>query len=228
MHYHWAKLYLQSYALRGLPDIHNAIPSHFLENASAAVQAAIAIITLLLEDKDAQHAIGYVPHHIHGMIAFACMFLLKVATKHSEQLFVDVDRFRNLVSALAHQIQNTDVGRDHLIHRMAEGLEKMAQSLGGKTRKGGSVKKNGVQQIASDGSMKYDPVNNARLAVTDHNNSSNITHSHSSNHLSGYGDQALDPNGFDFSDPALGLGMPFFDFEGTSLSGTDAMWNFSV
>src|SRR5665213_2910647 len=134
MHYHFAKLYLDSYVLRGLPEMGPVIPDHFLETASAAVAAATSIINLLLEDRDLQMALARVPHYFHGMIAFACMFLLKVATKHSEQLFVDLIRFRMLIAGLAQQLKVTEVGREHLIHRMAEGLEKMAEMLGEKSR----------------------------------------------------------------------------------------------
>ncbi|EXJ85090.1 hypothetical protein A1O3_05765 [Capronia epimyces CBS 606.96] len=213
MHYHWAKLYLQSYVLRGLPENGAVIPEHFLENASAAVFAATAIINLLLEDKDAQQAIAYVPHHIHGMIAFACMFLLKIATKHSEQLFVDKVRFQQLIDALAQQFKATDVGKDHLIHRMAEGLEKMAETLGGppraKNRKVNGERPNQSLTSPSQAVESATPEGkpNGEPAPPDYS--------------------SLDPAAFDFGDPTLGLGMPFFDFEGTTLDGRDTMWNFA-
>jgi hypothetical protein len=213
MHYHWAKLYLQSYVLRGLPDSGAVIPEHFLENASAAVAAATAIITLLLDDKDAQIAIAYVPHHVHGMIAFACMFLLKIATKHSKQLFLDTVRFQKLINALAQHFKSTDVGKDHLIHRMAEGLEKMAESLGGPAR---------PKHRKTNGTTA-----NRTLAPLSHSieSASEGVVPKGQVDLPDYG--ALDATAFDFDDPALGLGMPFFDFEGTTLSSGDNMWNFT-
>ena len=215
MHYHWAKLYLQSYVLRGLPESGAVIPEHFLENASAAVAAATAIINLLLDDKDAQIAIAYVPHHIHGMIAFACMFLLKIATKHSEQLFLDTVRFQRLINALAQHFKSTDVGKDHLIHRMADGLEKMAESLGGPVRTKNRNRANGERAslpLASPSQLIQTTVTPSSLS----NGPSNVPD---------YG--SLDPNAFDFGDPAMGLGMPFFDFEGTTLDAGQAMWNFT-
>ena len=211
MHYHWAKLYLQSYVLRGLPEQGAVIPEHFLENASAAVQAAIAIINLLLEDKDAQIAVAFVPHHIHGMVAFAAMFLLRIATRHSEQLFVDQGRYQRLIGALAQHFQTVDLGKDHLIHRMAEGLEKMSESLGGPTRR--HRKSTSKGQVASD--IKPDV---------------SASQGHLSNGSSDIPDYtSLDPTAFDFGDSAMNLGMPFFDFEGTTLNGTgnSSMWNFN-
>ena len=214
MHYHWAKLYLQSYVLRGLPESSAVIPEHFLENASAAVAAATAIINLLLEDKDSAVAIAYVPHHIHGMIAFACMFLLKIATKYSEQLFLDTVRFQRLINALAQHFKSTDVGKDHLIHRMAEGLEKMAESLGGPPRTKIRKSTNGerASQPLPSPSLPTPSVAPSKL-------------SNGTTELPDYG--SLDPAAFDFGDPALGLGMPFFDFEGTTLGAGENMWNFT-
>jgi hypothetical protein len=197
--------------LRGLPDQGPVIPEHFLENASAAVQAAIAIINLLLEDKDAQTAIAYVPHHIHGMVAFAAMFLLRIATKHSEQLFVDRSRYQRLIGALAQHFKSVDVGKDHLIHRMAEGLEKMSESLGGPSRR--MRKGNKSQDL---GRAERPALNTTQSQLTN-----------GSTELPDY--SALDPNAFDFGDPSINLGMPFFDFEGGTLNGPggNSMWNFN-
>ncbi|RMZ84342.1 hypothetical protein DV738_g545, partial [Chaetothyriales sp. CBS 135597] len=211
MHYHWAKLYLQSYVLRGLPDSGAVIPEHFVENASAAVQAATTIINLLIEDKDAHVAIGFVPHHIHGMVAFAAMFLLKVATKHREQLFVDIGHFHRLIGGLADHFKQIDVGKDHLLHRMADGLDKMAESLGGSSRPR-SRKQPAVRQVPPPAQA----MPNVATASTTNGLSSALPDFSA----------GIDPNGLDFGDGALGLGMPFFDFEGTTLNGTSA-WDFA-
>ncbi|RMZ79591.1 hypothetical protein DV737_g3332, partial [Chaetothyriales sp. CBS 132003] len=212
MHYHWAKLYLQSYVLRGLPDSEAVIPEHFLENASAAVQAATSIINLLVEDKDAHVAIAFVPHHVHGMVAFAAMFLLKIATKHREQLFVDIDHFHRLIGGLADHFKQIDIGKDHLLHRMADGLDKMAESLGGPARSRGR-KLPAARQPQQGDSKPAQAVATVAPAVA--------------NGMSALPDfSGLDPSGFDFSDGALGLGMPFFDFEGTTLNGAST-WDFT-
>jgi len=222
MHYHWAKLYLTSYSLRGLPETNATIPEHFLEIASAAVTAATNIITLLLEDKDAHMAIAYVPHHVHGMIAFATMFLLKAATKHAEQLFVDKRHLSNLLAALARQFKSTVVGKDHLIHRMAEGVEKMADMLDPHSRS--RTPKNGAAttNLASQG------VNGKLLNNNSVTSSAAMAKPANTNTTVG-GFDSMDPSAFDFNDPTLGLGMPFFDFEGTTLEpGSAGLWDFST
>lgn len=192
MHYHFAKLYIDSYVLRGLPEINPTIPDHFLETASSAVGAATSIINLLLEDRDLQMAQARVPHYFHGMVAFACMFLLKVATKHSEQLFVDTKRFRILIAGLAQQFKVTDVGKEHLIHRMAEGLEKMADMLGEKSR------------------QKLQPGQGLAIAQqTQHYFHSNAARPTGQEGAPAVDLEQMDSNAFDF-----GLGYnPFFNFD---------------
>lgn len=233
MHYHWAKLYLTSYSLRGLPEHSAVIPEHFLEFASAAVTAATNIITLLLEDKDAHMALAFVPHHVHGMIAFATMFLLKVATRHSEQLYIDKNHLSNLMSALSRQCKATVVGKDHLIHRMAEGVEKMADMLVGKSRNrtphNGLVNTKAVKNGApDDAELRDGEYSEERLVQALSHGPVNPGAGVNINN-SGFDGTTGVMDGFDFNDPNLGLGMPFFDFEGTTINpGDGSMWNFNA
>ena len=87
IHHLFSKLYLDAYVFRGLSEANPIIPPHFLDTASAAVAAATTIVSSLLEKETLQKGLAGVPHYFHGMVAFACMFLLRVATKHSAQLF---------------------------------------------------------------------------------------------------------------------------------------------
>lgn len=221
LHYHWAKLYLTSYSLRGLPETNAHIPEPYLEIASAAVTAATNIITLLLEDKDAHVALAYVPHHVHGMIAFATMFLLKVATKHATQLYIDTAHLSMLMAALARQFKATDVGKDHLIHRMAEGVEKMADMLDSKSRNrtpknGATAKRDDKESLLNGKGVSKDALT---AALTDTKQDASL------GALGTGGYDHIDASAFDFNDPTLGLGMPFFDFEGTTL---DSAWSFTA
>ncbi|KAK5075565.1 hypothetical protein LTR64_001772 [Lithohypha guttulata] len=236
MHYHWAKLYLTSYSLRGLPEHSAVIPEHFLEFASAAVGAATNIINLLLEDKDAHMALAYVPHHVHGMIAFATMFLLKVATRHAEQLFIDKNHLGMLMGALSRQFRLTVVGKDHLIHRMAEGVEKMADMLTSKSRN--RTPHNGLADTKS--SKKNDSntdqvdqddrtYSEDRLVQALANGPVNPSAGVNVNSNGVFDGSGVMMHNFDFNDPSLGLGMPFFDFEGTTLNPADgSMWTFDT
>ena len=165
--------------------------------------AATTIVSSLLEEETLQKGLAGVPHYFHGMIAFACMFLLKVATKHSAQLFSNTSNLGNAIARLAQLFRATQVGREHLLHKMAEGLEKMADILGEK--------------------WPHSKARYVELGVTP-NKAQILTP------LDGQGVRRdilgqpptydidpFDPNSFGFGDANLGLGMPFFDFEGTNL-----------
>jgi hypothetical protein len=131
------------------------------------------------------------------------MFLLRVATKHSAQLFPNTSDLGNAIARLAQLFRTTEVGKEHLIHKMAEGLEKMADILGeklsrSKTRHGGLDVTPNETQISnpSDGdAVRRDLVGPPFT----------------------YDIDPFEPNSFGFGDPNLGLGIPIFDFEGTSL-----------
>jgi hypothetical protein len=187
------------------------IPDHFLETASAAVAAATSIVTLLLEDETLQNALTGVPHYFHGMVSFACMWLLKVATKHSAQLYIDLRKFDTMIQGLSQQLKFTKVGRDHLIHRMAEGLEKMAKILNQKVVKNGTAATEGVSQhVKGEESMGRIPPEHVAANLS------------GSQAVPDFG--ALDNDSFDLDDPSLALGMPFFDFEG-NLGLDEALYN---
>ena len=97
----------------------------------------------------------------------------------------------------------TEVGKEHLIHKMAEGLEKMADIL---------------DERSPRSKMRYDV-----LGVTP--NKAQLISPHDGEGIRRdmvgqppiYDIDPFDPNSFGFGDPSLGLGMPFFDFEGTNL-----------
>ncbi|KUJ16004.1 uncharacterized protein LY89DRAFT_697978 [Mollisia scopiformis] len=112
LHHHFAKLHLHSHVFRGLKDA--PVPPHFLENASAAVSAATSIVESLLMDSDLREGLVGIPHYLHTMTAFACVFLLKVVAQYPGQFIEDL------------QFRSTAVGKWHLVHLMADGLEKLA------------------------------------------------------------------------------------------------------
>lgn len=58
------------------------------------------------------------------MIAFACVFLLKIAGQYSGQYIEDTVVF-DLATKAVQQFRSTPVGKWHLVHLMTEGLEKM-------------------------------------------------------------------------------------------------------
>jgi hypothetical protein len=122
LHHHLAKLHLHSHVFRGLKGA--PVPSHFQDSAAAAVAAATAIIETILTDDDIREGLVGIPHYIHSMIAFACVFLLKIAAQYSGQYIEDAVVF-DLTTRAVQQFRSTPVGKWHLVHLMAEGLDKM-------------------------------------------------------------------------------------------------------
>jgi len=203
IHYQFSKLYLDSHVFRGLPESKPVVPDYFLETASAAVAGSMHIVNLLLEDETLQKALAGVPHYYHGMVAFACMFLLRVATKHSAQLLPNTANLAAMIARLAQQFKITQVGNDHLVHRMADGLDKMAEIL--------AKKPNNTKHSSGLSNMTQTKIAGPNL----HN--APIVGQEIYNQSSALDIDPFDPNSFGFGDPNLGLGMPFFDFGGTNL-----------
>ncbi|XPS79959.1 hypothetical protein M3J09_011926 [Ascochyta lentis] len=128
IHHHLAKLHLHSHVFRGLRGA--SVPPHFNDSAVAAVTAATDTIEMVLTDFDIQEGLVGIPHYIHSMIAFACAFLLNIASQYSGQYIADTAVF-DLTTRAVQQFRSTAVGKWHLVHLMAEGLEKMIAKKGG-------------------------------------------------------------------------------------------------
>jgi hypothetical protein len=182
-----------------------------VETASSAVTAAISIANIILGDVEVQVGLAGVPHYFYGMVAFACVFLVKAATKHSAQLFIDQQEIRVLIERLSDQLSATQVGRGHVIHRMAGGLRKMAESLGATEAPQHAPVKVDLPDSRTQ-SMDYAPTRPAAPVSLDARSFNQFP--------------AMDGTDIGFGDANLGFGMPFFDFEGTNLDMTSPMFSF--
>jgi hypothetical protein len=126
LHYHFAKLHLYSHVFRGLQD--TTVPSYFLDSASSATTAAIAIINALIHDPELQPALIGVPSYMHSMTAFAAMFLSKLTMTYGDQ-FIERSLTIDLISRLISLYRSTSAGKYHLVSMMANGLEKIIKTL---------------------------------------------------------------------------------------------------
>ncbi|KAF2006510.1 hypothetical protein P154DRAFT_455248 [Amniculicola lignicola CBS 123094] len=125
LHHYLAKLHLHSHVFRGL---HGApVPAYFHTSATSAVSAATSTLEMLLTDPDVRTGLVGIPHYIHSMIAFACVFLLKVTTQHPGR-YIEDTQVLDMTTKVVGQFRSTAVGKFHLVHLMADGLEKMAAS----------------------------------------------------------------------------------------------------
>jgi hypothetical protein len=93
-----------------------------------AVNAATAIIDLIITDPDVAVGIVGMPSYMLSMTAFACMFLIKVAVKYGSDL-IERQRVHDLTTNLVRQFRSLKAGKWHLANLMAGGLERMTATL---------------------------------------------------------------------------------------------------
>ncbi|KAL4897665.1 hypothetical protein BDV59DRAFT_197941 [Aspergillus ambiguus] len=120
LHFHFAKLYLCSHAFRGAHKSAHAkgFPSPELEEiANTAVLCATAILGVITSDTELQSLLNGLPLCFDTMIAFAVVFLIKVATKYSDIVTIDKQKILWLVDRTVAMLQDTASGmhRQHLL-----------------------------------------------------------------------------------------------------------------
>ncbi|ORX92647.1 hypothetical protein BCR34DRAFT_500561 [Clohesyomyces aquaticus] len=202
LHHHLAKLHLHSHVFRGLKG--GRVPSFFQDSANAAVSSATAIIEMLLSDYDIREGLVGIPHYIHSMIAFASVFLLKVAAQHSGKYIEDPVVF-DLTTKAVHQFRSTAVGKWHLVHLMADGLEKMAAS---KIKSPSAISNPPPTDSASQAGLHYmNQANSMPLANGNGLYGDNLAHGGFEEDLSMATSSFLhfDSGSFDFNFPGFGL-----------------------
>jgi hypothetical protein len=91
-----------------------------------AISAAASSLTFILEEEDLRRALVGTPLYVHTMIAFACVFLMKVATKWKVTgLNIEPTFAWDLVGRMIHLLGSTVTSERHLAHHIAAGLAKM-------------------------------------------------------------------------------------------------------
>ncbi|KAJ5724690.1 transcriptional regulator family: Fungal Specific TF [Penicillium malachiteum] len=129
-HFHFAKLYLCSHAFRGVPAVENAthcFSPELEEIANAGVLSAMSILRVIVSDAEFRSFMNGLPLYFDTMLAFAVIFLLKVATKYATVIRIDTVNILSLVTqtvAALRDITKT-MHRQHLLVVIAEGLERL-------------------------------------------------------------------------------------------------------
>ncbi|KAF2102468.1 hypothetical protein NA57DRAFT_32488 [Rhizodiscina lignyota] len=136
LHFNFAKLYLCSHAFRGMTPHGNphqpVVSGHELqpdmeEIANAAVLSAKSILRAIVNDPEMQLHLNGVPLYFDTMIAFAVVFLLKVATKFSSDIRTSGSEILTLVKDMSLVLRQitTQMHRQHLLRFISEGIEKL-------------------------------------------------------------------------------------------------------
>lgn len=124
---YFAKLQLNSLAVRGVSLSHGQISTERKEFANMAISAAASILTFVLEEEDMRRALVGTPLYVHTMIAFASVFLMKVTTKWNRIIGLNVEReyVSDLLERMIKLLRATTTSDRHLLPHLAAGLEKM-------------------------------------------------------------------------------------------------------
>jgi hypothetical protein len=172
---YFAKLQLNSLAIRGVSLSHGRLSTERKEFANMAISAAASILTFVLEEEDMRRALVGTPLYVHTMIAFASVFLMKVATKYNRIMGLNVES--NYVSHLLERmivlLKGSITSERHLLVHIAFGLEKMLQKLGlaGKKTPKPALQDEGVSpsegSVISFGHMGYGPAGQMAASTAD-------------------------------------------------------------
>ncbi|KAH9234473.1 hypothetical protein K456DRAFT_1738282 [Colletotrichum gloeosporioides 23] len=146
LHHHFAKLFVSSHVYRGRSSHGGGepVPPEYSDMAQVAVSSASAIVELIINDVDIRAAFVGMPHYCHTMIAYACSFLLKLATSQHDKGLNAEETFGAILK-VADFCQNAQCTSYHLVHWMGAGLRDLAakcenalsnQSTGPKARIG--------------------------------------------------------------------------------------------
>jgi hypothetical protein len=131
LHFHFAKLYLCSHAFRGAqssPDPRRRFSSSEMEEvANTAVLCAASILGVMTADTELQSLLNGLPLCFDTMIAFAVVFLLKVATEYTDAVTMDKGKMLSLVDQTIAMLQRTtgEMHRQHLLVRIGCGVQRL-------------------------------------------------------------------------------------------------------
>lgn len=130
LHYHFAKLFVSSHVFRGHSSRpgENPLPAAYHDIAQVAIKSAKGIVDLITQDLDIRAGFVAMPHYYHTMIAYACSFLLRLASNNHSHLGIEQHEILNSILQVTELCQSTQCTRYHIIHWMGSGLREIADN----------------------------------------------------------------------------------------------------
>ncbi len=97
-----------------------------------AISAAASIPTFVLEEEDMRRALVGTPLYVHMTIAFASVFLMKIAARWNRVMGLNVESryVSHLLDRMIVLLKFSVTSDRHLLHHISFGLEKMLVKLG--------------------------------------------------------------------------------------------------
>ncbi|KAJ5514370.1 transcriptional regulator family: Fungal Specific TF [Penicillium fimorum] len=128
-HFHFAKLYLCSHAFRGVPvsETPQYISPELEDIANTGVLSAMSILQMIVCDAEFRSFLNGLPLYFDTMVAFAVVFLLKVATKYAFMIRIDTGKIISLVTETVAALRDVTrhMHKHHLLVVISEGLERL-------------------------------------------------------------------------------------------------------
>ncbi|CAG8925449.1 unnamed protein product [Penicillium salamii] len=131
-HFHFAKLYLCSHAFRGIAasgDMARSMSPELEDIANTGVLSAMSILRVIVSDHEFRSFLNGLPLYFDTMLAFAVVFLLKVATKFANVIRIDTAKILALVTdtvAVLSEITQEMHG-EHLLVVISGGLKRLLE-----------------------------------------------------------------------------------------------------
>ncbi|CZS92161.1 related to C6 transcription factor [Rhynchosporium graminicola] len=125
LHLNFGKLQVGALALRGMTHPSDLIPDR-RELVGTAINCAMGILQMVLEDMDVRTSVVGVPIYLSTMITYSAVFLLKVHQKWGYfKIGTDPVLVRDLVTRIITLLTEVRAGERHLTGHIAVGLTKM-------------------------------------------------------------------------------------------------------
>lgn len=141
LHHGFSELVLNSLALRGRPlENLELLPLNLRSLASRAIDAAHYILQYTMDETAYREALVGIPLYLHSMIAFAAVFLMKIAHKwHAIGVNIDPEtRTKPLIEGMIRTLRDCKAGTNHMVFSMASGFQRLLKQWGKNTANGAS------------------------------------------------------------------------------------------
>ncbi|KAL0940544.1 C6 transcription factor [Colletotrichum truncatum] len=128
---YFAKLQINALSIRGVSINSNKMSTERKEFANMAISAASSILTLVQEEGDLRRALVGTPLYVHTMIAFASVFLMKVATKWDRIMGLNIEyaNVSHLLEKMVTVLKEAVTSDRHMLKHIGQGLEKMLMRM---------------------------------------------------------------------------------------------------
>jgi hypothetical protein len=128
---YFAKLQINSLAVRGVSRASGRLSTERKEFANMAVSAAVSILGILLDEEDMRKALVGMPLYVHTMVAFASVFLMKAATRWDRLMGLNIEYafVERLLERIVVLLKGAVTSDRHMIKLIAQGLHEMLGRL---------------------------------------------------------------------------------------------------